>query len=97
MTLSSRAIREATDWAVYEITTASSVKRVLAYAGSDEFAKALADAEYARVYNQWGKNGKKVGAEPQTPTLNKVGDACNKMQAQKLLNSKPTSSTPPAK
>jgi hypothetical protein len=94
----SAALRDAKDWAVYEITTASSVKRVLAYAGSDGFANALADAEFARVYNQWVKSGKKDGAEPKPPTVSMVGEACNKMQAQKILSSKPlVSSTPPAK
>ena len=83
------AIKDAKDWALYEITTDATVKRVLAYADSDVFARALADAEYARVYNQWVKDGKKDGAEPKPSTVIKVGEAGSKMQAQKALSAKP--------
>ncbi len=82
-------IKDAKDWAVYEITTDATVKRVLAYADSDVFARALADAEYARAYNQWVKDGKKDGAEPKPSTVIKVGEAGSKMQAQKALSAKP--------
>ena len=88
-TEASAAIKDAKDWAVYEITTDATVKRVLAYADSDVFARALADAEYARAYNQWVKDGKKDGAEPKPSTVIKVGEAGSKMQAQKALSAKP--------
>ncbi|MEI6210018.1 MAG: hypothetical protein WCR06_00190 [bacterium] len=84
------AIQKTKDWAVYEIATTPRTKRVLSYAGSDGFAKALADAEFARVYNQWVKGGKKDGEEPKAPTVSKVGDSANKEQAQKLLSARPT-------
>jgi hypothetical protein len=85
-TEASAIIKDAKDWAVYEITTDATVKRVLAYADSDVFARTLADAEYARVYNQWVKDGKKDGAEPKPSTVIKVGEAGSKMQAQKALS-----------
>jgi hypothetical protein len=85
------AIKEAKDWAIYEIAIGDRVKRVVAYAHTDAFAKALADAEFGRVYNQWVQDGRKDGQEPNPPTVTKAGDALDKAQAKKALLAKAAS------
>ena len=84
------AIKNARDWAVYEIAIASRVKRIAAYVNTDAFANAVADAELARVYNQWVKDGKKDGQEPKDPTVTRIGAALDKVQAEKALAAKAT-------
>ncbi len=84
----SAAIKEAKDWAVYEIGIAGQTKRIVSYAHTDAFARAFAEAEFGRVYNQWVKEGKKDGQEPKSPTLTKVGAALDKTQAEKSLTAK---------
>lgn len=84
------AIKEAKDWAVYEIAVAGQTKRVVSYARTDAFAKAVADAEFGRVYNQWVKAGRKEGQEPKPATVTKVGEAMERAQAEKALAAKAT-------
>lgn len=74
--------RSAKDWAVYEIVLSGRTKYVVAYAYSDAFANALADAEFAKDYNQWVKAGKQEGQEPKPCTVNKITEALDKFQAQ---------------
>ncbi|MEI6211166.1 MAG: hypothetical protein WCR06_06025 [bacterium] len=91
----SAAIKDAKDWAVYEIEMAGATKRLVAYAHSDVFAKAIADADFAKVYNKWVQAGKKEGQEPKPFTVKKVSDAATKAQAEtgRMQTEKPTEST----
>jgi hypothetical protein len=86
----SAAMKEAKDWAVYEIGIAGQTKRIVSYAYTDAFARAFAEAEFGRAYNQWVKTGKKDGEEPKPPTVTKVGAALDKADAQKALVAKTT-------
>lgn len=87
----SAAIKEAKDWAVYELVIAGQTKRIVSYAHVDVFAKAVAEAEFGRVYNQWIKDGRKEGQEPKPATVTKVGEAMDRAQAEKLLAARTTS------
>jgi len=92
------AAKSAKDWAAYEIVLAGRTKYVVAYAHSDAFAKALADAEFAKDYNQWVKAGKPEGQEPKPCTVNKITEALTKPQAQqKALTGRMTTAQPAAK
>ena len=92
------AARSAKDWAVYEIVLAGRTKHVVAYAYSDAFANALADAEFAKDYNQWVKAGKQEGQEPKPCTANKITEALTKPQAQqKALTGRMTTAQSAAK
>jgi hypothetical protein len=92
------AVRSAKDWAVYEIVLAGRTKHVVAYAYSDAFANSLADAEFAKDYNQWVKAGKPEGQDPKPCTVNKITEALTKPQAQqKALTGRMTTAQPAAK
>ena len=92
------AVRSAKDWAVYEIVLAGRTKHVVAYAYSDAFANALAEAEFAKDYNQWVKAGKPEGQDPKPCTVNKITEALTKPQAQqKALTARMTTAQPAAK
>jgi hypothetical protein len=91
----SAATKDAKDWAVYEIEMAGATKRQVAYAHSDVFAQAIADADFAKVYNKWVLAGKKEGQEPKPFTVKKVSEAATKAQAEtgRMQKEKPTEST----
>lgn len=67
----------------------------MAYAHSDVFAKAIADAEFAKVYNNWVQAGKKEGQEPKPFTVKTVSEAATKAQADtgRMHTEKPAEST----
>lgn len=73
------------DFAVYEIHLSTEVLRRVSYAGDDAFIKAVADAEYAKLYNNWVNRGGTEDEQPEKPIVRIASDPDTEKNCDKVL------------